>query len=287
MNKKFWIKFSVMLAIVTAILVLDLVTKYVLDAQLSFSESVTVIPYVINFKLVHNIGAAWGIFFLAIFIAYYCKEKNKTWFLNITFGFLIGGCIGNLFDRIFIGYVRDFIQFAFWQSFPVFNFADVALTLGVVMFIIYLILYFTRMKRAEKKLGINVENVKDDAKNFSKNLEENERTIKESKPKLQKKTKQKSEDDIKKVEQNSLTNIDEIEKNSQQNLSVKRQNSKEEIGHKPQQKVQKTAKNAAKMHKNQKKIERKDSNGNRKKINKNSNLQSDVRKGDTSGGEND
>ena len=39
------------------------------------------------------------------------------------------------------GYVRDFIQFAFWQSFPVFNFADVFLTVGVVMFIIYLLIY--------------------------------------------------------------------------------------------------------------------------------------------------
>lgn len=164
MNKKFWIKFSVMVAIIVAILVLDLVTKYVLDATLSFNDSKTIIPHLFNFKLVHNIGAAWGVLagkqvflialsvvFLAIFIGYYIKEKNKTWLLNVTFGLLIGGCLGNLYDRIFVGYVRDFIQFDFWQSFPVFNFADVALSFGVVLFVIYLVLYFVRLKKTEKK----------------------------------------------------------------------------------------------------------------------------------------
>ena len=152
-----------MMAIIVAILVVDLVTKYVFDATLEFGESKTIIPYLFNFKLIHNVGAAWGILagkqvflivisfvFLAIFIFYYIKEKNKTWLMNISFGFLIGGCVGNLFDRLFIGYVRDFIQFAFWQSFPVFNFADIFLCVGVVLFAIYLILYFIKNKKSSK-----------------------------------------------------------------------------------------------------------------------------------------
>ena len=174
MNKKFWIRFSVMMAIIVAVLVLDLVTKYVFDATLSFNETKTIIPYLFNFKLVHNIGAAWGLLagkqvflialslvFLAIFIAYYVKEKNKTWLLNVTFGFLIGGCLGNLYDRIFVGYVRDFIQFAFWESFPIFNFADAALSIGVVLFVIYLVLYFVKLKKAEKVAGILIEKESD------------------------------------------------------------------------------------------------------------------------------
>ena len=162
-KKQFWIRFSVMLAIIVAILVLDLVTKYVFEARLESGDVLTVIPYLFSFKFVKNMGAAWGILqgkqlflialsfvFLAIFIFYYIKEKNKTWLLNITFGFLIGGCLGNLYDRIFLGYVRDFVQFAFWPSFPIFNFADVALTIGVVLFVVYLSIYFFKNKGKSK-----------------------------------------------------------------------------------------------------------------------------------------
>lgn len=143
MKKKDWIKFSVMMAIIVAILVVDLVTKYVFDAKLAGGESVTVIPYLFNFRIVHNYGAAWGMLagkqvflivltfiFLGIFIFYYIKEKNKSWLLNVTFGFLFAGCLGNLYDRLIFGYVRDMIEFDFWKSFPIFNFADVALSVG-------------------------------------------------------------------------------------------------------------------------------------------------------------
>ncbi|MGN1200932.1 MAG: signal peptidase II [Candidatus Caccovivens sp.] len=163
MKKDFWIKFSVMMSIFVSILVLDLVTKYVFDAQLADGSVITVIPYLFNFKLVHNYGAAWGmlagkqvflivltLIFLGIFIVYYIKEQNKTWLLNITFGFLFAGCFGNLYDRLFFGYVRDFIQFDFWKSFPVFNFADVALTVGVVLFLVYLLIYFLKNRKTEK-----------------------------------------------------------------------------------------------------------------------------------------
>ena len=165
MKKKLWIKIGVLLSVIIGILILDLMTKYVFDATLSDGRTVTVIPYLFNFRLTHNLGAAWGmlagkqlflialsVIFLAIFIYYYVKEENKSWLLTITFAFLIGGCLGNLYDRIFIGYVRDFIQFDFWKSFPIFNFADTFLTIGIVMFVIYLILYFVKNhKKGEKK----------------------------------------------------------------------------------------------------------------------------------------
>ena len=67
-------------------------------------------------------------------------EKKKSWLFIVTFAFLFAGCLGNLYDRIVFGYVRDFIQFAFWQSFPIFNFADTFLTIGIIMFIIYLLI---------------------------------------------------------------------------------------------------------------------------------------------------
>lgn len=243
MNKKFWIRFAVMMAIIFAIFALDLVTKYVFDGTLSFNETKTIIPYLFNFKLVHNIGAAWGVLagkqvflialslvFLAIFIAYYVKEKNKTWLLNVTFGFLIGGCLGNLYDRIFIGYVRDFIQFDFWKTFPVFNFADAALTIGVVLFVVYLVLYFVRLKKEERQAGISVENFSEDknADTFKEKVEnKNLRTKTQKNLKKAKKTKQ---------------NVEEIED---------RENTE----------GQKNAKNAAKMQKKIKYEENKNQNG--------------------------
>lgn len=168
MKKKNVVKMCVMFAIIACILTLDLVTKYVFDDMLDDGSTLTVIPYLFNFKLVHNYGAAWGILagrqiflivlslvFMAIFVFYYVKEPNKTWFLNVTFGFLFAGCLGNLYDRIVFGYVRDFIQFAFWQDFPVFNFADVSLCVGVLMFVIYLILYFVKNRKAKIKIEKN------------------------------------------------------------------------------------------------------------------------------------
>lgn len=168
MKKKNIIKLCVMLSIVAVLLVVDLVTKYVFDAVLADGETLKVVPFLFNFKLVHNFGAAWGIMagkqvfliglsivFLAIFVFYYIKEPNKTWLLNVTFGFLFAGCLGNLYDRIVFGYVRDFIQFDFWQSFPIFNFADVALCLGVVLFVIYLIIYFVKTNKDTKNKDSN------------------------------------------------------------------------------------------------------------------------------------
>lgn len=160
--KKNWIKILVMVIIFGCLIALDLVTKYVFDAKLSGGQTLQIIPGFIEFKIVYNYGAAWGILsgrqvflivlsfvFLAMFLVYYIKEKNKTWLMNITFAFLFAGCVGNLFDRLVFGYVRDMIQFSFWPSFPVFNFADVALTVGVVLFVIYLIIYFVKAKKAK------------------------------------------------------------------------------------------------------------------------------------------
>ena len=152
MKKSLINKIIVLSVLIVVILALDLVTKYVFDGM--YQEGTGVSLGIFNLIIVHNHGAAWGIFsgspvglvilsvaFLAIFIWFYVKDKKKSWLLTITFAFLCAGCIGNLYDRLVFGYVRDFIQFAFWQSFPVFNFADVFLTVGVVMFIIYLLIY--------------------------------------------------------------------------------------------------------------------------------------------------
>ena len=161
MKKSFVNKIIVLSVLIVVVLTLDLATKYVFDGM--FEEGTGVSLGIFNLIIVHNHGAAWGIFsgnqvglvilslvFLAVFVWFYVKDKKKSWLLTVTFAFLCAGCLGNLYDRLVFGYVRDFIQFAFWQSFPVFNFADVFLTVGVVMFIIYLLIY--AFKKEKKSL---------------------------------------------------------------------------------------------------------------------------------------
>jgi len=67
-----------------------------------------------------------------IFFIYDKLPENK--FVLVTVGFILGGTIGNLIDRIILGYVVDFIDLGFW---PAFNIADSALTIGVIGLIIY------------------------------------------------------------------------------------------------------------------------------------------------------
>ena len=151
MNKSFVNKIIVLSVLIVVVLALDLATKYVFDGM--FEEGTGVSLGIFNLIIVHNHGAAWGIFsgnqvglvilslvFLAIFVWFYVKDKKKSWLLTVTFAFLCAGCLGNLYDRLVFGYVRDFIQFAFWQSFPVFNFADICVCVGAGLLILSLLL---------------------------------------------------------------------------------------------------------------------------------------------------
>ena len=98
-----------------------------------------------------NTGAAWGMFsgktlwlvivsvlMIVALFAYNHFVKRKNTFYCIAFGFIIGGAIGNLVDRIWLNYVRDFIFLDFWPTFPVFNLADSFLCVGAVMLAIFI-----------------------------------------------------------------------------------------------------------------------------------------------------
>lgn len=112
----------------------------------SFSE-------LVRFVLVHNTGAAWGLFgdsttelailsviVCAIILFYFIIHAPKA---NVgeTLGLaiVIAGGIGNAIDRFTLGYVVDFIEFGF-ISFPVFNVADIGVTCGFVIFLISMLL---------------------------------------------------------------------------------------------------------------------------------------------------
>lgn len=116
-------------------------------------QTIKVIPNFFSIKYVQNTGAAWGIFsdqtmlltiigaiFLIVLNRYLAKEFKFTKFSMIGYGFLIGGMIGNLVDRILHGYVIDFLSFRiFSYDFPVFNVADILIVVGVFFLVVDLI----------------------------------------------------------------------------------------------------------------------------------------------------
>lgn len=101
--------------------------------------------------LVHNTGAAWGAFsgatvalgvvslFVCAFIVVYAFAfaKRAPWAAYVGLALVFAGGVGNAIDRFWHGYVVDFISTAF-MDFPVFNIADVGVTVGVALFIISL-----------------------------------------------------------------------------------------------------------------------------------------------------
>lgn len=160
-NKLF---FYVVLPIFAAVLLVDLLTKSFIADQLN-GETVSAIPNIFNFTYVQNYGAAWSIFsgskafliiisilFLILLAVFYVLENKRGPLFQIGIGLLLGGAMGNLIDRISLGYVRDFIQFDFWKSFPVFNIADAAITIGVVVLALHFLIAIFKGDKNEKKV---------------------------------------------------------------------------------------------------------------------------------------
>ena len=140
--------------IVVVIFFLDQWTKNWIIENLSLYEKISISNF---FNLTHqqNTGAAfsflaeaggWQRWFLSIvamivsgYIAYWLYElRNSTqWFLIYGLSLVLGGALGNVFDRIRLGYVTDFLQvFIGSWPFPSFNIADAAITIGAIFIII-------------------------------------------------------------------------------------------------------------------------------------------------------
>ncbi|MDO8415704.1 MAG: signal peptidase II [Agitococcus sp.] len=142
-----WLMISVI------IIVIDQVTKLYFNQHLQLGQSIELLP-VLNWTLAYNYGAAFSFlhdaggwqrwFFAAIalvvstgLIVWLTKLGQNTKFLALAIALLLGGAIGNVYDRISYGYVIDFIH-VYYQTwhFPVFNIADCAITVGAIMLII-------------------------------------------------------------------------------------------------------------------------------------------------------
>ena len=143
-------------------IVVDQLIKILMTNILS-NGSITVIKNFFSLTLVKNTGAAWGIFsgnrwFLIIvtILSVFAIAKYFLLDLNITKGeyiayiLLLGGIFGNLVDRIIFGYVKDYLDFSFGNyNFPVFNLADAAIVIGVII-VIYQMVKNTIYQRSTK-----------------------------------------------------------------------------------------------------------------------------------------
>lgn len=148
-----------------SIVVLDQVVKFIVDGRLAEFESVVLIPGLLNLTRVHNTGVAYGmldgvdfagksvilalvataaLIGLAMYAAALAEDQRLT---RAGLSFVIGGAAGNLIDRVRFGYVLDFVD-VYWNGwhFWAFNVADAAISVGVALMILDILLGMRRAR---------------------------------------------------------------------------------------------------------------------------------------------
>ena len=132
---------------------IDLVTKTLIVNNFQLGESINLLP-VFNFTYARNYGAAFsmladaggwqrwlfGLIALAVsglLIHWLRKQSFTQYWSNISYALILGGALGNLYDRIVHGYVIDFLH-VYWNDnhFPIFNLADVWICIGAAMLVL-------------------------------------------------------------------------------------------------------------------------------------------------------
>ncbi|HHB91832.1 MAG TPA: lipoprotein signal peptidase [Thioploca sp.] len=139
------------------VIILDQVSKFWMDSNLSFNQPVNLLPF-FDLRLLYNEGAAWSFlanvggwqrWFLSglslvisgILLVWLIRLERRQIWLAIALSLVLGGALGNLIDRVIYGHVIDFIDIYYQQwHWPAFNIADSAISVGAVMLVIDAIL---------------------------------------------------------------------------------------------------------------------------------------------------
>jgi signal peptidase II len=135
-------------------MLLDYASKIWAIQTLKGQKDITVIKGFFDFSYLENRGAAFGIFqgrvyllaavtmvIMVVLFVMYQKTKKKTKLLTFSTALILTGAIGNLVDRLRYGFVVDFISWH-WKNtyyFPTFNVADICITVGTGLLILYII----------------------------------------------------------------------------------------------------------------------------------------------------
>ena len=155
----------VTIALIVLSVVLDQVSKLLVVANMELGQSIDVIPGIFRFTYIHNEGAAFGsmadsrwIFMILSSVAiiailvYMFWKKPQSKLLRAALILVAGGGIGNMIDRIFLGYVIDFLDFC---AFPniwmwIFNVADACVCIGAGLLALWMILDIIKDEKAKK-----------------------------------------------------------------------------------------------------------------------------------------
>ena len=141
------------MAIALVVFVLDRITKSLVAAYVPYGTEVSAVGHLVSITNIRNSGAAFGFapagtaFFtiasivVAIGLAIYVASSPGDLRTDAILGLIMGGTIGNGFDRLIFGTVTDFINVHFW---PVFNVADSAVSIGVVALLAGYVLFKPR-----------------------------------------------------------------------------------------------------------------------------------------------
>lgn len=132
------------------VLLIDQIVKLLIKTNMNLNEEISIIPNFFSIQYLKNTGAAFSILenqtillaitsiiCISVIIYYLKKEENLTTPMYLSFGLVLGGILGNLIDRIVYQGVIDFLSFQIFNyNFPVFNIADIGITIGVLLLII-------------------------------------------------------------------------------------------------------------------------------------------------------
>ena len=151
-------QWAAFVSVAVAALVADQLTKWLVSSALALGEAFgTVGPFSIHH--VRNTGIAFGLFsnatsavvvvtVLAVggMVLFFARAGQRHWLVPIALGLVLGGSISNLFNRVRLGHVTDFLDFDYW---PAFNLADTFIVAGVAL----LFLSFVAADRSSPRVG--------------------------------------------------------------------------------------------------------------------------------------
>lgn len=156
-------------------ILLDQLSKHFAYTSLRFSNGIPIIKDVFHLSYCENRGAAFGILqnqrwlfvlitvvIIGAVIFFMIKKKPKNKLLIVSLTFLTGGALGNFIDRIFRGFVVDFLDFCL-IDFPIFNVADCFVVIGAILLALY-ILFFSPDFPKDKKVSENATENADEEK---------------------------------------------------------------------------------------------------------------------------
>lgn len=145
-------KYIKIISLIIFLIVFDQLIKFLVTLNFNLGEEFVIINNFLKFIYIKNTGAAFGMFsgntfmliLIAIVLIWYLIKEIKTNLNNrlsiISFSLVLGGALGNLIDRVFRGYVVDYISFTLFNSeMAIFNMADIYITFGVLL-LLYIVI---------------------------------------------------------------------------------------------------------------------------------------------------